>query len=58
MDRETPLVNHLFYGLIIFKPKTTFLQDLPVVWYVVLMFTNPLSGIEMSERQDKHCIEF
>ena len=32
-------------GIIIFETKTTFLQDLRIVWYAVLMFTNRLSGI-------------
>ena len=39
-DRVTRLVNHLFYGIIIFQTKTTILQDLHNVWYVILMFTN------------------
>ena len=30
---------------------TTFLQDLHIVWYVFLMFTNRLSGIEVSENK-------
>ena len=38
-DRVTRLVNHLFYGIIIFQTKTTILQDLHNVWYVILMFT-------------------
>ena len=33
----------------IFQTKTTFLQDLHIVWYLILMFTNRLSGIKVSE---------
>ena len=32
-------------GIIIFQTKATFLQDLHIAWYVVLMFTNRLFGI-------------
>ena len=41
-DQVTRLVNHLSYGIIIFQTKTTILQDLLNVWYVLLMFTNRL----------------
>ena len=48
-DRLTPLVNRLLYGIIIFQTKTTFLQDLHIVWYVISMFTNRLYEITVSE---------
>ena len=39
-------VSKLFINdIIIFQTKATFLQGLHIVWYVVLMFTNRLSGI-------------
>ena len=44
-DRVTRLVNHLLYGIIIFETNTTFLRDLHIVWYVVLMLRNRLSGM-------------
>ena len=37
----------------------TFLQDLHIVWYVVLMLTNRLSGIKVSKiRQDRSLSKF
>ena len=54
-DQVTQLINHLFYGIIIFQTETTFLRDLHIVWYVVLYFTNPLSGIKCPKlEQDKN----
>ena len=38
-------VSKSFINGIIFQTKTASLQDLHIVWYVVLMFTNRLSDI-------------
>ena len=50
-DRVTQLVNRLLDGIIIFETKTTFLQDQHNVWYVVLMFTNRLYDLKVSENK-------
>ena len=43
------LSKSFLYGIIIFQTKTNFLQDLHIVWYVVLIrFINRLSGIKLS----------
>ena len=52
-DRVTRLVNSLLYEIIIFQTKTTFLQDLHIVWYMVLMFTNSLSVIKVFENRTR-----
>ena len=48
---SNPVSKSFINGIIIFKIKTTFLQDLQIVWYVVLMSTNRLSGIKVSEKK-------
>ena len=50
-DRITRLVNRLLDGIIIFQTKVTFLKDLHIVWYVVLIFANRLSYIKVSENK-------
>ena len=50
-DRVSRLVNHLLNGINTFQTKTTFLQDLHIVWYVVLIFANRLSGVKVSENR-------
>ena len=45
-DRLTRLVNRLLFNdIIIFQTETISLQDLHIVWYMLLMFTPRLSGI-------------
>ena len=45
-DRVTRSVNRLFYSIIIFQTKMTFLKNLHIVSDVILMFTNRLSSIK------------
>ena len=46
----TRLVNRLSHGIIIVLSINDF-QDLHIVWYVALMFTNHLSDIKVSENK-------
>ena len=50
-DRITRLVNRLLDGIIIFQTKVTFLKDLHIAWYVILIFENRLSCIKVSENK-------
>ena len=48
---EYPVSKSFVNGIIVFQINTTFLQDLHIVWYKVLMFTNRLSGIQVFENR-------
>ena len=50
---EYPLSKSFINGIIIFEVKTTFLQDLHIVWYMILMFTNRLFDIKVSENETR-----
>ena len=46
---SNPVSKTFIDGIIIFQAKTTFLQDPHIVWHMIIMFTNRLSGIKVSE---------
>ena len=49
--RTTQSVNILLDDIIIFPTTQTFLQDLHIVRYMILLFTNRLSSIKVSENR-------
>ena len=58
-DQVTRLVNRLLDGIIIFQINTTFLQDLHIIWYKVLMFTVVCPVFKCPKiKQDKNFVQF
>ena len=50
---KQPVSKSFLYGIIISQTKTIFLQFLHIVWQVILMCTNSLSDIKVSENNTR-----